>query len=254
MGGVADGASFIGGDAVAALQESFGVLRLYATLEHFEAMLFGGDTAEGLIADGSGEAVEVLALGREGQSQGAVYACREAIKTSCLLLANKREEHGYSACERTQSALFYLHTTTCRKDDTLAEAVGKSRRLREMVHKQLGSRRRCLHMSESHEVEHSLVTVMSDAGDDGERKVGHVLRQGKRIEAGEVAGGATATDYHHTVIPFLHLIYGVQRFHHASLHSLALHHRREKADIEPIASGIVMELSAEVAEASSPFA
>lgn len=45
LGGVAYGASFIGGDAVAALQEPFGVLRLYSTLEHFEAMLFGGDTA-----------------------------------------------------------------------------------------------------------------------------------------------------------------------------------------------------------------
>lgn len=45
LGGVSDGASFIGGNAVAALQESFRVLRLHSSFEHFEAMLFGGDTA-----------------------------------------------------------------------------------------------------------------------------------------------------------------------------------------------------------------
>ena len=54
LGSVAYGTSFIGGDAVAALQESFGVLRLHSSFEHFEAMLFGGDTSEGLIADGGG--------------------------------------------------------------------------------------------------------------------------------------------------------------------------------------------------------
>ena len=95
---------------------------------------------------------------------------------------------------------------------------------------------------------------MTDTRDDGQRKVGHVLSEGQRVEAAHVGSGATATDDHHG-IEIVGLVKDVvQCSDDAALDLLALHDGWEERVGEVETVVVVVELVAEVAEARSLLA
>ena len=68
-----------------------------------------------------------------------------------------------------------------------------------MSDKEGSSCRRGFHPRMAHHVEHTLIALMADAGDDWQREISHVLSQGKGVETGKVAGGTSTADDDHTV-------------------------------------------------------
>ena len=59
---------------------------------------------------------------------------------------------------------------------------------------------RGLYTRVAHHVEDALVAVVTNAGDNGQRKLSDVLGKGKGVEAREVGGGTTTTDDDDTII------------------------------------------------------
>ena len=116
----------------------------------------------------------------------------------------------------------------------------------EIVYKKGSCGSGCLHPCMRHHVEDTFVAVMTDAGDYRQRKVGYVFSQLQRVESCHVAGGATASNYHHAVVFFNLGVYPVEGGNDTDLHSLSLHERIEEGGGETESPCILLQLAAEV--------
>ena len=122
----------------------------------------------------------------------------------------------------------------------------------EVVDEEGGSSSGGLYPHVTHHVEDTLVTVVADAGDNGDGEVGDVLSQCQRIETAHVA---RCTDHRvENELSIIHCplstIYALQRIYDALFHTLALHRGREETCLEAETVGVISQLVAEVAVTS----
>ena len=104
-----------------------------------------------------------------------------------------------------------------------------------------------LHFRVGHHVNNRLISVMSDASDDGNGEVGHILGQPKGVETAQIARCSTPTNDNHCVELFDVFVDAVERADDAFLHTFALHHRRKQTRVELQLLRIVGQLVAKVA-------
>ena len=115
-----------------------------------------------------------------------------------------------------------------------------------MVDDEGGSGSGGLHAGVRHEVQHSLVALMADADEHGQRHLCHSRCERVGVEIGQVAGGASTTDDHDAVPPLSLVGDGSQGRQYALFHIGALHHGREELHVEAEAVVVVCQLVAEV--------
>ena len=97
----------------------------------------------------------------------------------------------------------------------------------------------------AHHVENALVAFVSNARDDGQRKLRHVLCKCQCVEAGKVGRGSAASDDYHTIELVYLMVDAVQGGDDARLHLFALHDGREQLRAE--SKTAVAELVDEIA-------
>ena len=98
-------------------------------------------------------------------------------------------------------------------------------------------------------VEDAFVAVVADAGDDGQRKLRHVLGQSQRVKAAEVGGAAAATDNDHDIEVAAAVVDGVKGADDTGFHLFALHDGGEELDGEVHTVGVVFQLADKVSVA-----
>ena len=121
-----------------------------------------------------------------------------------------------------------------------------------MRNQECRSRRRCFHLSVCYHIQYRLVALVSDACDDGDGEVGHVLCQCQCVKARHIACGPTASDDDHAVEcqVFIDFLQGTDD---ALFRTLSLHDGWEESGTELKPVRIVGQLVAEVAIACGGF-
>ena len=252
--GVAHGFAVVGRDAVAAAQQAFWVFCLNALCEQFKTVAFGVYLALGCGLYRALQSVESRFRRSEAATHGCGYALHEAVGSAPLLRLHEREEHGYALRHRRQTHTLHIHAALHAVGYAVGCLVDELRRALQIVDEMLGGGCRRLHACERHHVEHTLVTLMTDTGNDGQREVGYVLCQGECVEARHIARGTSAAYYHHGVEVVHALVYASEGGYHALLHGFALHDGAEELHLIYISCLIVVQLAAEVAVAGCSFA
>ena len=130
-----------------------------------------------------------------------------------------------------------------------AQVVQPRSRLQLMVDQESRSRRGSLHPRMRHGINHRVVALVPDAGDDRQRELCAGRRQQVRVETRKVAGGAPAPDNDHHIPTVVFRHDGIQSRKDGLLHPLALHDGGKQTGRETESVFISQQLVAEIAVA-----
>lgn len=129
----------------------------------------------------------------------------------------------------------------CRKSVDASKSIGSP------FDEPFGSRRGGLDAHGGHIVEHSDVTLMADAYDDREGKLGYVGGKLVALEGCQVGCGSASAYYHDTIPLFLLGCHGLEGTDYGLGCACALHERGEEPCIEAQVRGGGEELMHEIA-------
>ena len=193
------GAALVQRNAVAAAQQQLRVHGAQPQLGAFQPVHFVGHA---LLGEGGHESFELLqpgggpaelSLDKGGELGG------EAFEPRLLPHFDQREQRGDAPGTAFEPRVGRLQAATHAGGHAALAVVHVVPHPGQMVHKQGCCRRGRLDTGVRNHVEDALIALVSNARDDGQGEVGHVLGQDKGVESAHVGRGAATPNNHHHV-------------------------------------------------------